>query len=96
MRLTLRALRFYLQFTLFFEMFSVVGGCDVENVAHFQKPGVNTAVYKILNFVDVLVGGDNGQALFGIPCVDEVVEHFEFPFGVALYAEVVDDKIGNV
>ena len=67
----------------------------MDDITHFQEAGIDPALGEFFELIDILIGGHNREALVGIAGVDEIVEDFEFPFGVALDPEIVDDEKGN-
>ncbi len=67
----------------------------MNEMAHFQESRVDPAAGQSLDFIDALVGGDEGEPLLCIPSIHQVVEHLYFPFGITLNAQVVDDEEGD-
>ena len=68
----------------------------MDDITHFQEAGIDPALGELFELIDILIGGHNREALVGVAGVVEIVEDFEFPLGVALDPEIVNDEKGNV
>ena len=76
--------------------FPIVFGVQVDEMTHLDKSGVEPTGSEVFEVVDTVVAGDDGQPIVRISRVDQVVEHLDFPVGVALHAKIVEYQVGNL